>query len=184
MNGLPGSTAGEAVAQSLLLHCVDTVFGVLAAGTRIETDRRSLVADGSEAYSIRASGPSSALDGRRRIRPPGDSQPQIVYLGEKSGEEELLDALRSGRIDAIARGEADNLGAAAKTGGALAVSALDAATEHGGFALAAKDAALAACLDRKVAGLTDYGKIGYREWREDTSVFMRRARAWPAETNR
>ena len=180
--GVLAGTTGEA--RLLELTKLTDANGVLATGTRIETDRRSHVADGSETYSILASGSSSVLDGRRRIRPPGDSQPQIVYLGEHTGEEELLDALRSGRIDAIARGEVDNRDAAAETGGALVVSALDGRAEHGGFALAAEDARLAACLDRGIAWITKGRKIGYREWREDPAVFMRRARAWRPDMDR
>ena len=67
----------------------------------------------------------------------------------------MLDALRSGHIDALARGEIGNLDAAAESGGALVVTALDDRIEHGGFTLATEDAVLAACLDRKIDWLTD-----------------------------
>ena len=51
-------------------------------------------------------------------------------------------------------------------------------TEHGGFALSAADAGLASCLSEKIDYLTDDRRIGYAEWREDPSVFLRRAEAW------
>ncbi len=63
----------------------------------------------------------------------------------------------------------------------IALTALDGEGETGGFALAAEDAALAACLDRHIEWLTDGGRIGYPEWLDDPSVFMRRARLAPAE---
>ena len=180
--GVLAGTTGEA--RLLELTKLTDAEGILAAGTQIETEGGRLVADGSTTYSIRASGSSPALEGRRRLYPASDAQPQVIYLGENSGEEELLDALRSRRIDAIARGEVGNRDSAAETGGALTVTALDDRAEHGGFALAAKDAELAACLDRKIAWVTNGRKIGYGEWREDPEVFMRRARAWRPDMDR
>ena len=179
--GVLAGTTGEA--RLLELTGLVDAEGIMARGTRIETGDGLSVADGSAAYAVRASGASPALEGRRRIRPPSRAQPEVVYLGEEGGEKELLEALRSGRVDAFARGEIGNLGAAGGSGGDLAVTALDDRTEHGGFALAVKDAALSACLDLGIAWLTDRGRIGYREWREDPSVFMRRARAWRPDTN-
>jgi len=58
---------------------------------------------------------------------------------------------------------------------------VDAARDLGGFALAAADANLRACLDDKIDYLTDERRIGYAEWLDDNTVFMRRARAWPPE---
>ena len=51
------------------------------------------------------------------------------------------------------------------------------------FALAADNAALAACIDRHIAWLTDDGRIGFREWFDDPSIFMRRAQQ-PAAVER
>ncbi len=75
----------------------------------------------------------------------------------------------------------DGRSSAKGSGGAFAVTALGARAETGGFALAAEDAALAACLDRHIAWLTGGGRIGVREWLEDPSVFMRRVRQAAAE---
>ena len=180
--GVLAGTTGEA--RLLELTGLVDAEGIVARGTRIETGDGLSVADGNANYAVRASGASPALEGRRRLYPPSGAQPQIVYLGTDSGEEELLEALRSGRIDALARGEIGNLDAADESGGPLAVTALDARVEHAGFTLAAKDATLAACFDRKIDWLTDHGKIGYGEWREDPSVFMRRARVWRLDTDR
>ena len=49
----------------------------------------------------------------------------------------------------------------------------DARSAAGGLALGA---ALAACLDRHLAWLTDGGRIGYQEWLDDRMVFMQRVR--------
>ena len=101
--------------------------------------------------------------------------PQVLYLGDETGESELLEALRSGFLDAVARGEVGNLEAAHASGGAFAVTALDDRVELGGFTLAADDARLHSCLDEKINYLTDDRRIGYAEWARDPQVFMRRA---------
>ena len=180
--GVLAGTTGEA--RLLELTGLTDADGIMATGTRIEAGDGVLVADGGADYAIRASGASPALKDRRLLYPPTHAQPQVVYLGDDSDEEELLDALRSGRIDAFAGAEIGNHDAAAESRGALVVTALDERTEHGGFALAAKDAALAGCLDRRIDWLTDGRKIGYGNWREDPSVFMRRAEDWPPEEKR
>ena len=101
--------------------------------------------------------------------------PLVVYLGDETGESELLDALRSGSLHAVARGEVGNREAARASGGMFSVTALDDAVELGGFTLAARDAGLRSCLDEKINYLTDDRRIGYAEWAADPQVFMRRA---------
>ncbi len=152
--------------------------GVLAAGTRVETAQGTVTADGSANYTITAAGATENLAGRQHLYPPDETMPQVVYLGDESGEVELIAALRAGKIDALARGEIGNRDAAHTADGALAVTALDEAVEHGGFTLAVEDAALAACLDAKINWLTDNRRIGYAEWVNDPQVFMRRAQTW------
>lgn len=172
-----GALAGTTGEHRLLdLTGLIDADGVLVAGVRIDTPRGIVVADGSENYFIRAAGASPSLADRRRLDPPSDSMPQVIYLGSETGEAELLAALRAGRIDAVARGEIGNREAASD--GGLAVTALDAKAERGGFALAVKDAALVACLDRHVDWLTEGGRIGFAEWHKDGSVFMQRAEEW------
>ena len=99
----------------------------------------------------------------------------MVYFTD---DRALLEALASGRIDAIAKGEIGNRADARGAADGFVVTALDSRAEIGGFALAAAAAALAACLDRHLAWLTDGGRIGYREWLDDRLVFMQRARQW------
>ena len=152
--------------------------GVLARGTLIATDTETLLADGSATYSVGAAGAAPALRTRRRLFPPSDAHPQVFYLGGDGGEQELIKALRSGLIDALARGEVGNLHAASESGGVFVTTALDHQVEHGGFTLAARDAALAACLDLMIDWLTDYRSIGYRQWLLDPDIFLHRARAW------
>ena len=170
--GVLARTTGEA--RLLVLTGLVNADGVLAEGVRVETQTDTVVADGSADYFITAAGASPNLEGRQRIFPAVDTMPQVVYLGE----EELLGALASGRVDALARGEIGNRDAVHASGGAFAVTALDAAVEYGGFTLGVDDADLAACIDDKINYLTDDQRIGYGEWRQDPLVFMTRARMW------
>ncbi len=175
--GALASTTGEA--RLLVLTGLVNADGVLTAGVRVETQTDTVVADGSAEYFITAAGASSNLEGRRYLYPPVDTMPQVVYLG--ASEEELLGALASGRIDALARGEIGNRDAVYASGGAFAVTALDAAVEYGGFTLGVDDEDLAACIDDKINYLTDDRRIGYGEWRQDPMVFMTRARMWQGQ---
>lgn len=174
--GALAGTTGEA--RLLELTGLVNDEGVLIAGVRIETPNGTLTADGSADYVITSSQETPNLQDRTLLHPPDDTKPQIVYLGDELGESELLAALSDGGIDAIARGEIGNQDAAAARGGAFAVTALDPQVEYGGFALAAEDAELAACIDDKVNWLTDNRQIGYGEWLADASVFMQRAQLW------
>ena len=152
--------------------------GVLTRGARVDTPQGVAVADGGTGFVITAAGESPRLVGRTQLHPPTRDMPQVVYLGNEAGEAELLEALGDGRIDALARGEVGNRDAARAFGGAFVVTALDEAVEVGGFAVAADDTYLAACLDERLDWLTDRQEIGYGEWTEDPLVFMRRARMW------
>ena len=149
--------------------------GALVAGTRIETDAGTLTTDGSADYTIDFASESPGLEGRLHLHPPSEDMPQVVYLGDETGESELLEALQADDIDALARGEVGNLEAASASDGALAVTALDDAVELGGFSLAVEDAQLRSCLDEKINYLTDDRRIGYAEWAKAPEVFMRRA---------
>ena len=169
-------TTGEA--RMLVLTGLADADGVLVAGTRVETPVGEVVADGSPQYFITAAGESPSLEGRLRIDPPSVALPQVVYLGDETGEVELLDALASGIVDAVARGEIGNRDSAREYGASFVVTALDAEAEYGGFSLAVEDADLRTCLDGKIDYLTDGGGIGYAEWSEDSSVFMRRGEMW------
>ncbi len=171
--GVLAGTTGEA--RLLRITGIAGEGGTLAAGTRVETPRGTVVADGTGAYFITAAGASENLRGRRRLEPPARDMPRVVYLGDAEGEAELLAALRSGEIDLVARGEIGNTEAARESGGAFAVVALDDEAEHGGFTIDSGKPRLLACFDHKIDWLTDGGEIGYAEWREDASVFMKRA---------
>ena len=177
--GALAGTTGEA--RLLQLTGLADASGVLSAGVRVQTPRGTAVADGSARYVITSGKASPSLAGRTSLAPPSGAMPKVVYLGSESGESELLSALREGRVDAVARGEIGNRDAARASGGAFVVTALDPAAEYGGFSLSAKDANLAACLDEKINWLTDNRRIGYGEWRADSSVFMRRARTWKGD---
>lgn len=177
--GVLAGTTGEA--RLLQLTGLADGDGVLAAGVRVETATGEVVADGSAGYFITAAGAAPDLEGRRRLVLPSHDTPQVVYLGAESGEAELIDALATGAVDAIARGEIGNRDAARESRGAFAVTALDSAVEWGGFTLALADAELARCIDTKTNYLTENRRIGYAQWLEDPDVFMRRAERWGRE---
>lgn len=177
--GVLASTTGEA--RLLVLTGLVNADGVLTAGVRVETQTDTVVADGSAEYFITAAGASPNLEGRRYLYPPVDTMPQVVYLGDETGEVELLGALAAGKIDALARGEIGNRDAVHASGGAFVVTALDAAVEYGGFSLGVEDADLATCIDDKINYLTDDRRIGYGEWRQDPLIFMTRARMWKGQ---
>ncbi|MDE0173681.1 MAG: transporter substrate-binding domain-containing protein [Defluviicoccus sp.] len=168
--GVVRGTTGEA--RLLELTGIANAAGVLAAGTRVETPDGPVPADGSAAYVINAAGVSPMLTGRRQLRPASAAMPRVMYYSE---EPALIEALVSGRIDAVAKDEIGNRADAAAHRGTLVVTAVDSRAEAGGFAFAAKDAPLAACFDRHIARLTDGGRIGFRDWLDDRQVFMRRA---------
>ena len=176
--GVLSGTTGEA--RLLELTGIIDANGVLVDGTRIETPQRTLIADGTPAYKITAADISPNLVGRESLYPPSEDMPQVVYLGAELGESELLEALAEGRIDAIARGEIGNRGAA-YADGAFAVTALDSQIEYGGFTLAVEDAELAACIDERLTYLTDGENISYGEWLQDSNIFITRAEMWNAK---
>ena len=174
-----GALAGT-TGEFRLLEIVGLVGadGVLSPGARVDTPRGTVVADGSRDYVITSANESASLAGRHIMRPPSESMPQIVYLGSETGETDLLEALADGAIDAVARGEIGNRDAAHASDGSFTIGALDDKVEYGGFTLALEDEALASCLDDKISYLTNSLSIGYAEWLQDPSVFMRRARMW------
>ena len=175
--GSLSGTTGEA--RLLQLTGLADADGALAAGTRVETPRGTVTADGSSDYTIAAAGGSANLEGRRMLYPPTDGMPQVVYLGDLLGETELLEALASGEVDAMSRSEISNRDAAGDSGGKLVITALDeSAAEVGAFTLAADDGEQAACIDERISWLTDNRSIGYAEWLADSQVFMRRAETW------
>ena len=174
--GVLAGTTGEARLLELTGLVDDN--GILAAGVRVETARDTVVADGSADYVITSAGASPALMGRRRLHPPSETMPQVVYLGDETGETALLNALRDGNIDAVARGEIGNRTAVQNSGNAFAVTALDPQIELGGFAVAAENTELLTFLNVRINFLTDNRRIGYAEWLVDPSVFTHRAAMW------
>ncbi len=174
--GVLAGTTGEF--RLLQLTGLVDAEGALVEGARIDTPQGMVTADGSADYTITAAHESPALADRQHISPPSDAMPQVVYLGEELGEVELIGALRDGSIDAIARGEIGNRDASGISDGAFAVTALDEEFEVGGFTLDVDDAELLSCIDERIDWLTDERRIGYAEWLEEPSVFMRRAEMW------
>ncbi len=152
--------------------------GVLVDGVRVDTPRETVIVDGSADYFITAAGESTSLIGRRRLYPPDDTKPQVVYIEDQLSEPEQLAMLRSGDIDAIAGEEIGNRAVHVSSGDAFVVTAHDTEAEIGGFTVDADEPELTSCLSEKTDWLTDDRRIGYAEWLEDPLVFMRRAEAW------
>lgn len=171
--GVLAGTTGEA--RLLQLVGLADAAGNLAAGTRVETAAGEVVADGTDAYQITGAEATANLSGRQRVTPPGDSQPQVIYL---AGDAEQIAALAAGEVDAVARGEIGNSDAAAESGGRFAVTAIDPEAEFGGFTVRADRTALLACLNERIGWLTAGGNVGYGAWRQEPGVFQARAMLW------
>ena len=174
--GALADTTGERRFLEIVGYVDDN--GTLLAGTRIETPSGTVVADGSDAFSINFARETPNVEGRRSLTPPSDAMPAVIYLGDLEGERELLDALAAGDIDAIARGEIGNRDAAHASNNNLVVSVLDDKIERGGFAVAYENQDLLAEMDAKLDYLTNNRAIGYAEWLADPQIFMKRAREW------
>ena len=172
-----GAVAGTTGEERLLqLAGLTGGRGALAAGVRVVTPDGTLTADGGAAFTITAAAASPPLAGRTRLIPAAADMPTVAHLGED--EEAYVAALAAGAIDAFARGEIGNRDAAAASGGALVVTALDPLVEHAGFTVAAGDDALRRCVNARVEYLTDGGAIGYGDWAADRGVFAARAEEW------
>ena len=171
--GVLAGTTGEA--RLLRLVGLADADGVLLPGTRVQTPRGEVVADGSSDHYIALGERSPELEGRTTLTPPSSNYPTVIYLGEGVGEIELLDALEKGEVDALARWEIGNVTAARASEGKFAVPLVDSESELGGFTLSAAADDLTACLNEHIDYLTDDRNIGYEQWLEDQDVFMRRA---------
>ena len=176
--GVLAATTGEA--RLLQLLGTADAQGLLAAGTRVHTPTGVVIVESDDTLSISAAEASPELQHRTRLMPADPTQPTVVYLGDDSGEAVLLEALRDGRVDAVARGTIGNTRAALDSGGQFAVTALDDRVEFGGFAVGVGDTELLDKLNDAVAWLTDAGRIGIGEWLANGEVFNDRARAWQA----
>ena len=171
-----GGTTGEH--RLLVLTGMAGAEGNLAAGTAIHlADGTSLTADGSANYRVSAAGSSENLADRVRIEGPTGTVREVLIL---STDQDQLDALASGRVDAIARGELGNREASRNANSRFVVTALDPVVEYGGFAFDRDDQGLAACVDARINYLTDNRRIGIAEWFDDSQAFLRRARYWNA----
>ena len=174
--GVVASTTGEGRLLTVTGYVDDA--GLLAAGVGIDTPQGILIADGSENYVITPAGETPSLAERTALLPPVETMPQVIYLSGELGSGDLVAALGKGEIDAIARSYIGNFAAAHASEGALVVSVLDNEIEYGGFTVDIYAPELAACLDEKINWLTDGRRLGFGEWVEDPSVFMRRAQLW------
>ena len=171
-----GGTTGEH--RLLVLTGVAGSEGDLASGTTIYlADGTMLSADGSADFRIAPAGSSENLANRVRIEGPAGTVKEVLIM---SSDQEQLDALQSGRVDALARGEVGNREASRNSDARFVVAALDPVVEYGGFAVDKDDQGLAECIDARINYLTDNRRIGFAEWFEDPQAFLERARYWNA----
>lgn len=173
--GVLSDTTGEA--RLLQLTGLTDENGVLTPDARITlASGEVVVSDGTATFTITSAGVSENLEERRRLEPPRDDLPQVVFYPDGTAEGTILGELRDETIDAFARGEIGNRDAAADP--AFVVTALDESAELGGFVFAVDDTALRDCVDARVNYLTDDRNFGYAEWRANPAVFRERADAW------
>ena len=171
--GALAGTTGEA--RLLQLVGLADADGVLISGTRVQTPIGEWVAGGTSEAHITAAEWSPQFEGRTMLIPPSAEFPTVVYVGDNTGEVDLLNALRTGEVDGVARGEIGNSDAASVSDGRFAVSILDSESEWGGFTVSASNDELASCLNEHIDYLTDNRNIGYAQWLEDPDVFLKRA---------
>lgn len=152
--------------------------GVLLAGTRVTTAGGTVVADGSDAYRIAASGSSPNLVDRMHLEPPSPELPEVVFFDTDTVQTEQPEALVNGDVDALAGDKILNSTVEQMWAGALVVTAIDTLVDRGGFTLDQDEEALLACLDEKLNYLTDDRNIGFAEWLANPAVFLERAEAW------
>ena len=177
--GTQSGTTGEARFLQLAGFADDN--GVLIEGIRVVTDHGEVVTDGSNKYFISAGETSPELLTRRRMYPPVAEMPKIIYLDTETSEVALLQALRTGKIDAIARGEISNRDASIIFQDDFAIATLDHEQEYGSFAVDARKPKLLSCLNERLDFLTDNRRIGYTEWRQTPEVFLHRAELWNSQ---
>ena len=172
--------AAETTNEARFLQIVGLIDddGVLLAGTRVTTPAGIVVADGSDAYRIAASGSSPNLAKRMHLEPPSPELPEVVFFGADSIQTGQPEALANGEVDALAGDSIFNGIIEGKWAGALVVTAIDTEFDLGGFTLDQDEEALLACLDDKLDYLTDERSIGFAEWLANPAVFLERAEAW------
>ena len=171
-------TTGEK--RLLELTGITDAEGFLLAGTRVALADGSVVTagapSGGSGLRIAAGAGSASIAERVRLTPPGN-KPAVIYYGS---EDEQIQAVLDGEVDAVARGVLGNLIAARDP--RLRVTAIDAAgNELGAFSYPNTRAgdALRVTMNTAVSCLTANGTIGFGEWLDSGgAVFAERARSW------
>ena len=98
-----------------------------------------VVAAANADYVFTAAGAPTNLAVSTHLHPPARHMPQVVYLGDEAGEVETLEALSSGRLDALDRGKVGNRATSRGSGETLVATALYESVQDDGYTLAAKD---------------------------------------------
>ena len=88
-----------------------------------------------------------------------------------ASESELLPALMSGKIDAIARGTIGNQYQESKNDQLITI-AQKSFGEHFAFAVDSSNKALSSSLNQAIKQITKNGKITYSQWLKNHAVFL------------
>ena len=169
--GVLAGTSGEA--RLLELPGIVDAAGVLAGGTFVETPAAVVVVDGGTGSVIGADGPSARLQGRHRLQPASGRYAASGLSGGGDGCHQSA----CGRADRRGRQGRDRQpGPGPCIGRRLRRCGAGSRAESGGFALAASDVALAACLDRQLAWLNDGGRMVSRSGSAIPGRSLQRAR--------
>ena len=115
------------------------------------------------------------LAGCWHVHSTWESMHWAAFLGAVDGKSQLLGALRTRRIDAVARGIAGNTDAVQASSGAFVVMAAEDVAEQGGSSVTVEDATVAMCPNEMIDCLTRGRCFGYRDRRHDPWVFRQRA---------
>ena len=164
-------TTGES--RLLQLAGITDQEGYVTAGTVIEVGGDAKLVTGERTHRITPAFVTPGLEARERLQAPDG--PRVIYLPSENAQ---VEAVTSGRVDAVARGEVGNLIAAGASAGELRVTAIDAViTERGAFSYPNTEAGdrLRTAMDALLTCLTDDGAIGFPQWHADTQVFQERA---------
>ncbi len=116
-----------------------------------------------------------AIETRKRLVGPGDDIPEIQYF---SSENEQIEAVTDGAVDAVARGEVGNQHAADNSNGELRVTAVERDNSEDiafSYPHTPEGDSLRGIMDKLINCLTDGGSIGFAQWHENPRIFLERA---------
>ena len=173
--GLLKGTTGES--RLLQLTEIADAQGYLRSGTIITLEDGSTLTTEQQSHRITASESTTTpgIETRKRLVAPGDDIPEIQYF---SSENEQIEAVTDGVVDAVARGEVGNQHATDNSNGELRVTAVDRDNSEDiafSYPHTPEGDSLRGIMDNLINCLTDGGSIGFAQWHENPRIFLERA---------